>query len=137
MARTKNRVTGVIIRDGKILLIHRFKNGKEYWVFPGGGVESGETLEEGLHREILEETNLKINRYTELFRNTDVRQNCCIFYYCEVGSGDPRLVGPELKAASDDNRYLLEWIPFTDLYNITDIYPDPDMGILKELYENL
>ena len=40
MARTNKRVTGVVFNDGneKLLLIHRLKNGDEYWVFPGGGV---------------------------------------------------------------------------------------------------
>ncbi len=33
------RVAAVIIKDDKILLIRRIKNGQEYYVFPGGGVK--------------------------------------------------------------------------------------------------
>ncbi|HSV85039.1 MAG TPA: NUDIX domain-containing protein, partial [Levilinea sp.] len=61
MARTDKRVTAVIIRDHKVLLIHRFKNGSEYWVFPGGGVEEGEDLNTALKREVVEETGLKLD----------------------------------------------------------------------------
>ena len=39
----KDRVSAIIINDGKILLIHRFRDGKEYWVLPGGGVEQSES----------------------------------------------------------------------------------------------
>jgi ADP-ribose pyrophosphatase YjhB (NUDIX family) len=40
------RAGAFIVDKGKILLIHRFFQGREYYVIPGGGVEEGETLEE-------------------------------------------------------------------------------------------
>lgn len=54
-------IGGVIIKGSKILLAKRGKPpdlGK--WSIPGGVVEAGETLEEALKREILEECSLKI-----------------------------------------------------------------------------
>lgn len=51
----------VIVIDGNLLLVKR-KN-KPYqgmWVFAGGKVEADETVEECLHREVREETNLTI-----------------------------------------------------------------------------
>jgi len=53
---------GLIMCQGKILIGQR-KRGKtlEYkWEFPGGKLESGETLEECLARELMEEMRLKI-----------------------------------------------------------------------------
>jgi 8-oxo-dGTP diphosphatase len=44
------RVRAVIEKDGKILLIKRVKPDETYWVFPGGGVEAGENLENALTR---------------------------------------------------------------------------------------
>ena len=46
MTRTAVRASAIVIRDNKILLIHRKKEGREYWVFPGGGIEEGEKGEE-------------------------------------------------------------------------------------------
>ena len=54
-------VGGVVVRDGRVLLIRRGKPplyGR--WVVPGGTVELGETLEEALVREMEEETSLRV-----------------------------------------------------------------------------
>ena len=53
----------VIKRGDKFLTILRSPNAKflpEYWDFPGGKLDPGETLEEGIARETLEETTLEI-----------------------------------------------------------------------------
>lgn len=42
MSRTGIRAAGILIKDNKILLIHRTREGKEFWVLPGGGVEKNE-----------------------------------------------------------------------------------------------
>ncbi|MBL4667109.1 MAG: NUDIX hydrolase [Sneathiella sp.] len=54
-------VGAVIWRDNEVLLIQRGKDpGKGKWSLPGGGQELGETVAEAVIREILEETNLRI-----------------------------------------------------------------------------
>lgn len=57
------RYQGAIVRDEKILLIrHRHHDtGESYWLFPGGGIEEGETEEECVEREMWEETNLRVS----------------------------------------------------------------------------
>jgi 8-oxo-dGTP pyrophosphatase MutT (NUDIX family) len=35
------RAVGIIIKNNKILLIHHIKDGKEYYVSPGGTIEEG------------------------------------------------------------------------------------------------
>ena len=58
---------GAIIEDsnGRILLVKHvperggFWQGK--WIFPGGALELGETIEEGIKREVKEETQLEID----------------------------------------------------------------------------
>jgi 8-oxo-dGTP diphosphatase len=54
-------VSAAIFRDGKILLVRRARSPAEsFYSFPGGRVEFGESLHTALHREIQEETSLKI-----------------------------------------------------------------------------
>ncbi len=54
------RTSGILSEKGKVLLVQHEKNGKQYWLLPGGGVDFGETLTEALEREFLEETSLKV-----------------------------------------------------------------------------
>ncbi|HLI99515.1 MAG TPA: NUDIX hydrolase [Bradyrhizobium sp.] len=54
-------VSAAIFRDGKVLLVRRAKSpAKGFYSLPGGRVEFGETLHAALHREVAEETALKI-----------------------------------------------------------------------------
>ena len=59
--RPQLAVSGAIFRDGKILLVRRARSpGKGFYSFPGGRVEFGESLHTALHREVDEETGLRI-----------------------------------------------------------------------------
>jgi 8-oxo-dGTP diphosphatase len=54
-------VSAAIFRDGKILLVRRARSpAKGFYSLPGGRVEFGETLHAALHREVDEETALRI-----------------------------------------------------------------------------
>ena len=54
---------GAVVLDGrKVLLIRRGADPlKGQWSLPGGGLETGERLEDGLRREVREEVGLEIN----------------------------------------------------------------------------
>jgi len=54
-------VGGVVIHDGRLLLIQRATDpGAGQWSLPGGRVESGETMEAAVAREVHEETGLRV-----------------------------------------------------------------------------
>ncbi len=58
-AQPKIGVGAVVIDRDRVLLVkRRFEPSAGYWSFPGGHVEPGETLEEAVLRELLEETGL-------------------------------------------------------------------------------
>jgi len=52
------RVSAVLRWRGAILLCRHEKPGKEYWLLPGGGVDSGESLVDALRRELAEEIGI-------------------------------------------------------------------------------
>lgn len=51
-------VRGIIIRDGRIAMVHSLKY--DYYKFPGGGIEDGESPEQALIREVAEEAGLQV-----------------------------------------------------------------------------
>jgi 8-oxo-dGTP diphosphatase len=56
------RYQGAIIHEHHILLIRHqeHEGGRSYWVFPGGGIEAGESEEDCVCREMREETILEV-----------------------------------------------------------------------------
>jgi ADP-ribose pyrophosphatase YjhB (NUDIX family) len=116
-------VGAIIFRRDRVLLVERGKPPlKGYWSLPGGAVETGERLDEGVRREVLEETGL-IVRPVRLFtiferimrddRGEAEYHYVLVDYVC-------RVTGGALEAASDVSR--VEWVPRTALsrYKITE-----------------
>jgi 8-oxo-dGTP diphosphatase len=63
-------VTGIVVRDdGRVLAIQRYDDG--HWVPPGGVLELAETPSEGVAREVLEETGIKVHaeQLTGVYKN--------------------------------------------------------------------
>jgi ADP-ribose pyrophosphatase YjhB (NUDIX family) len=52
------RVSAILRRENRILLVRQEKPGREYWLLPGGGVHAGESLVDALRREIAEEIGI-------------------------------------------------------------------------------
>lgn len=119
MARTGIRASAIIIRKNKILLIHRFKDGKEYWVFPGGGIEDNESWDEAVIREVKEETNLDVLNHKLSFMNlNDIDNKEHPFYFCEVSDREAKMVGEETTRNTSENSYELQWVNLNDLISI-------------------
>ncbi len=53
-------VKGLYVRDNKILMVKESDNLSGQWELPGGGLDFGEDLQEGLKREIEEEMGLSV-----------------------------------------------------------------------------
>lgn len=87
----RNRSSIVIIQNKKALLIKRVREGRVYYVFPGGGIEIGETSEAAAKREAFEELGVKV-KILDLM--TKINFNGIQYYYLayiksgEVGTGN-------------------------------------------------
>ena len=59
MSEPRIRVSALLEWRDRILLCRHEKPGKEYWLLPGGGVNSGESLVDALRRELAEEVGIR------------------------------------------------------------------------------
>lgn len=120
MNSTRIRAAGIVIHEDAILLIQRIKKGDCYWVFPGGGVEEGETQEEAVVREVFEETSVVVSS-PEFFAAciNDGEYGDSYFYTCVFVSGIPALSekSPEYKrmVTEEGNKYHPQWVPLNRL----------------------
>ena len=114
----RQRVSALLVNrmNAEILLIKRFKEGRNYWVFPGGGVEPEELLDQAIVREVFEETSLRIDNFQEIFSVVN-RGQMEHFYLINVQFFEPKLSlhSPERQVQSHSNRYELTWVKLNDL----------------------
>jgi 8-oxo-dGTP diphosphatase len=109
-------VGGVTIDRGRVLLIKRaFPPLQGEWSIPGGGLDVGETIVEGVRRELLEETGVVVRVFDQIETferimyddHERVQYHYVILdYYCEAESGEPRAGGDVTEAA---------WVPGSEL----------------------
>ncbi len=149
------RVVGIIIKEGRILLMRRVKNGEapivevgevsdettksadfttgqEYYVFPGGSVEDGESLEEALKREIKEELNLDVKNPEKIFEieNRGIKET---YYLIMEFSGTPQLGGPEKERMNEQNQYYPEWLELMKAAELKNLFPREAVAQIKRL----
>lgn len=115
------RISVVLVKEDKILLIKQRKYDKEYWLVPGGGIDYGEKIKDCAMREIKEETNLDIELKHFLFPyesiNTDKDKHVLnLFFFAKILSG-------ELKLGKEENLVDLKFFGFEKLKEIK-LYPN-------------
>jgi len=126
------RVAAVIIKDNKILLMRRIKEGQEYFVFPGGGIEENESVEDAIIREVKEELSLDAKIDKLLFEIENRGQEEFYFLIKEF-SGTLKLGGPEKERMNENNQYYPEWMDLDTASNLSNLYPEEARRKIKEL----
>lgn len=130
-------VYGVIVRGDKVIVVNTRSTGK--YSLPGGGVEMGEDIEEGLKREVLEEIGIDI----EIGELIHFNEN--YFYYDPMDAAfhsyqyfflcTPKTELKDDHVIEDIEAYDPVWISIRQLHKRN--MQGPEMGILPVLQKLL
>lgn len=110
----RQKAYALIVENGRLLLVRYYypKENAWYWNFPGGTLERGETLEEALRREMMEECCVEVEVGPMLLREAPPgRDYVRHFFRCRIKEGRPR-VGED--PATNDSIGALEWVDLTN-----------------------
>ncbi|MEN9328703.1 MAG: hypothetical protein RI947_1511 [Candidatus Parcubacteria bacterium] len=122
---TSIRAAAIILKDYAVLLMYRKREGHEYYVFPGGGVEKDETVEEAVLREVTEETTVQVKLDKLLYHHHYINDSDQYFYLCSYISGKPELGDANEKEAMKNNAndyYEPMWVPIEKIGELV-LYP--------------
>lgn len=127
----RTRVAGLVKMENGYALMHRKNVLKvenstqpygEYYVFPGGGLEEGENLEEGVKREIFEEFGIEVKVIRKLYYKTINEEKDEYLFECEYTGGEFGTgCGPEFSndpKYADRGEYIPEIVPVEKVKNI-------------------
>ena len=109
-------VAALLFHKGKLFVTQRgYGAWRDYWEFPGGKIEPGETPEEALAREIREELDIGISVGEHI---CDVEYDYPEFHLsmqcfrCEIVSGSPKLLEHEAaKWLGKEELNIVGWLP--------------------------
>jgi ADP-ribose pyrophosphatase YjhB (NUDIX family) len=115
-------VGAVVLMDGRVVLVKRAHEPlKGEWSLPGGAVELGETLEEAITREILEETGLEVSvgPVIEVFDRITLDAEQHVEFHFVLVDYLCRPVGGTLAGGSDASEVTLADPAALDRYRLT------------------
>ncbi len=129
----RNSAKAVIIRNGKLLVVKINDDDGEWYILPGGGQESEESLPQAVEREVREETGIDVKCGDLLFVIEGVHgesfHRVDLVFACEyIGEAE----NPTLQC--DINQTGLEWLELSTL-NTSPLYPSKTRRPIMNYYE--
>ncbi|KLT66849.1 NUDIX domain-containing protein [Pedobacter sp. BMA] len=140
------RVYGLLINDQhEVLVSDEEEHGFRFSKFPGGGLEFGEGLIDGLKREFMEECNAEIEVLshfytTDFYEKSSFNDSQIISIYYMVKEKDPLKLNFKTKIYDFDGEgdllQAFRWVPIVNL-NIDEITFRTDKTVAQLLKQNL
>ncbi len=123
-------VNGVLLRQGEVLLARRSPTRKAYagrWSFPGGHVETGENLEQALHRELDEEVGIAPVNYRCVAQMVDPSSSDTVYHMFAITewTGQPSIC--------DREHTELRWFTLSAAMSIVDLALEDYRPMFAEL----
>ena len=131
--KNKSRAAAVIIKNKKLLLFHRHKDGEVYYVLPGGGIEKNESPEEAVIREVKEELNLEVKNPKKLFEFTNLGHRE-YYYLIKEFSGKLKAIGDSEGGGRIKDEVV--WCNYDDLKEIR-LLPEKAKTKLLKFFKEL
>jgi 8-oxo-dGTP diphosphatase len=104
---------GIVLTEGSVLMLKRSqKEGPLQWAFPGGKLESGESPESAVLREILEETGIRCEVSQTIGKRVHPDTGVSIYYVaCSVVDG----VATNMEPGKAD---VVSWFPRSEVHTM-------------------
>lgn len=131
MVSIRDRGSAVLIENKKVALIKRIKGDLLYYVFPGGGIEQGETPEQATIREAYEELGVEIN-VQDCIAEIDFKGKQYFFLGNIVGGDFGTGQGEEFSEENSET-YIPMWVDINNLSTI-DIKPKEVAEKIQSLF---
>ena len=131
----------VLIENNKVALIERYRAGLHYFVFPGGGMDEGESPEQAAIREAMEELGVQVAIKQKVAEVQLGQKSRHIYFLAEQTGGEfGRGIGEEFTSSdpndSDEGIYIPVWIPINELLLHKNIHPaDVARLVVKSLQD--
>jgi 8-oxo-dGTP diphosphatase len=118
----------VLIESNKVALIERHRAGLDYFVFPGGGVDEGESPEQAAVREAMEELGMQVTVKQKVAEIQFGRRSRQIYFLVEQIGGEFGTGAGEEYTDSDpsdpeEGIYIPIWMPIDELALHENIHP--------------
>lgn len=123
----RTRAGIVLIEDDKVALIERLRAGLDYFVFPGGGVDHGETPEQAAIREAMEELGVEV-AIKQKVAMIYFDQSTQVYFLAERVRGEFGTGTGEEFTDADPNDpqegvYVPVWMPIDELRRHEKVFP--------------
>ena len=126
-------VGAIVLRRDRVLMAERGKEPlKGWWSLPGGALETGETLEDAVRREMREETGLEIRPMgvLQIFERIMRDDAGAAEYHYVLIDYMCRVTGGSLQAGDDVSR--VEWVPRRELASLK--ITEGTLGVIEKAF---